>query len=74
MKKKIERLNDHDLMPINGPHRGEKMRDVPAIYLLSIEPKELKPYPQVAAYIEHAKRQLRDEAMRETPIKPHIED
>lgn len=58
-----------------GPHKGEPMRHVPAIYLLSlIDTDELKAHPEVAAYIERAKRQLRAEALSETPLEKHIED
>ena len=49
-----KRLEDNDLMPF-GKHKGKKMKDVPARYLLWIydQPWSLQKYPQVDAYIHY---------------------
>jgi len=64
--KKPKHLSDFDKFPIPGPHRGDQMSKVPALYLLSlIGSDELKKHPEVAAYIERARRQLKAEAEKE---------
>jgi hypothetical protein len=70
MKKPPTHLSDIDKFPIPGPHRGDRVSTVPALYLLSlIGTDELKAYPEVAAYIERARRQLAAEAKKETERK-----
>jgi hypothetical protein len=73
--KKNHPLTDLDKMPIKGPHHGQKMRNIPALYLLSlIGDPVLDDHPSVKAYIDRAIRQLRAEAKREIEEKHHRHD
>ena len=63
-------LTDLDQFPIRGPHYRDLMSKVPALYLLSlIGSDELKEHPEVAAYIDRARRQLKAEAEKENVRK-----
>lgn len=69
-QKPLKTLTDFDEFPIPGPHFKDRTSTVPALYLLSlIGTDELKDHPEVAAYIERARRQLAAEAQREHEAK-----
>lgn len=75
MKRKIHPLTDLDKCTIDGPHLGQVMRYVPALYLLSLVGTEaLKRHPEVAAYIDRAQRQLLHEAGIKPRVVRHSED
>jgi hypothetical protein len=60
----FRQLKDADPMPM-GAHRGERMQDVPADYLLAIGEKPwISQYPALADYIERNRKYLDDEVER----------
>lgn len=59
--KKLTPLSDLDVLTF-GPFSGRKLRDVPALYLLSlIDQSDLKKHQRLKLYIERAARQLKAE-------------